>query len=67
MIEEIARKAHSGDVFVSLAALHLSNNEWGRAKTAIDHAVRKGRLSDRNRAFSLLKEINDKLGIGQST
>lgn len=67
MIEELAKKVHSGDVFVGLAALHLSNNEWGRAKTAIDQALRKGGLSDQNRAISLLEDINGRLGISNNT
>jgi hypothetical protein len=61
MIELLAKKADSGDIFVSIAALHMSNDEWGRARAAIVQALHKGGLSDQSRALDLFEDINRRL------
>jgi hypothetical protein len=68
VIDLLANKTQSGELFVNLAIVHFRNHEWGQAKMAVDQALHKGGLSDHRRVLALLEEINDRLfgsGIGR--
>jgi hypothetical protein len=39
------------------------NNEWGKAKIAIERAFEKGNLVDHESAVRLLVDVNSQLGI----
>ena len=57
MIDALTMKLVSGDLYVNLAKLHLSNHEWGLARRAIESGLEKGGLSDFAEARRLLREI----------
>lgn len=63
MIDLLAAKSNSADVLISLAKLHLSNDEWGRARMVVEEAIGRGNLSDEVEAFDLLQEIDHRLGL----
>lgn len=62
MLEMMARKSFHGDLYLSLAEQHLSRNEWGLARIALEQALRKGSLIRPDRAERLREEIGDRLG-----
>ena len=62
MIQLLARKSFSGELYVRIAKMHLENHEWGRALTAIDEALEKGGLVDGQEAYRLRGEICSLLG-----
>jgi len=64
MLDLLARKASTGDLYVNMAEHHLENHEWGQAIMAIEKAVAKGRLSEPDRVGTVLRDIHDRLGIG---
>ena len=57
MIDALTMKSASGDLYVNLAKLHLSNHEWGLARRAVESGLEKGELSDFAEARRLLGEI----------
>jgi uncharacterized protein HemY len=63
MLDLLAKKCRGGDLYVSLASLHLHNNEWGKAKIAIERAFEKGNLVDHASAVRLLIDVNSRLGV----
>ena len=52
MIELLAEKSATGDLFINLAKLPLDDHEWGKARMAIQEGLAKGRLSDQEHAPS---------------
>jgi len=64
MIETLASKASTGDLYLHIAKRHLSQHEWGEAWQAVDRALAKGRLSDLTEALDLLQSVSSILGIG---
>ena len=63
MIDALTMKLVSGDLYVNLAKLHLTNHEWGLARKAIDSGLAKGELSDLAEARRLSREISCLLSV----
>lgn len=67
MLDLLSRKSSCGDLDVNLARHHLASNEWGRARMALERGLAKGRLSEPERAHTLLQEVCDRLGVTAAT
>lgn len=65
MLDLLAMKCSGGELYVSLASRYLRDNEWGKAKIAIERAFEKGNLVDHESALKLLIEVNSRLGVRQ--
>jgi len=65
MIELLAKKSSSGDLFISLAQRHLANHDWGMARKCIEDGIAQGHLSNRDQALTLLEDITHRLGYRQ--
>ena len=63
MIELLARKSASGDLFINLAKHHLQEHEWGLARMAILEGLSRGKLSDLDQALAMLEDICLRLSI----
>ncbi|MCB1696090.1 MAG: hypothetical protein H6987_03515 [Pseudomonadales bacterium] len=63
MIDLLSRNARSGDIYINIALLHLENQEWGRARMALENGISKGRLSEPDKASALLQDTYRRLGI----
>lgn len=57
MIEQLARKLTSGDIYVSKSKAHFEKNEWGMAYLSLKEALKKGNLSEEDKAILLYREI----------
>lgn len=57
MIELVARKVSSGDIYISKSRAHLDKNEWGMAYLSLQQALKKGNLSEEDKAIGLYREI----------
>ena len=62
MMDLVAPRIESGEIFVNLARRHIANHEWGRARKAIEQGLAKGGLQNREHAIQLLSEIGKRLG-----
>jgi len=62
MIQLLANKSPSGDLYITLAGRYLADHEWGEAKKVIEQAITKGRLSDPDKAYKLLQVVCTRLG-----
>lgn len=62
MINLLARKCRTGDVYINLAARHLLDCEWGLARKAVEAGLKKGALADPGAAANLLHEICERMG-----
>lgn len=63
MIDLLAKKTATGDLYIDMAVRHLAAHEWGQAKLAIERAIAKGQLSDPHKAQNLLRNVCTKLGV----
>ena len=63
MIEAIARKSTTGEIFINLARTHLRRNEWGRARIALEEGLSKGCLNNLDEAKEMQKDIYIRLGV----
>ena len=64
MIELVAKKLASGDIYVAKARDPLRKNEWGMAYRSLAMAFSKGNLSEEDSVYALHAQICDRLGIG---
>ena len=62
MTELLATKSNRGDMYLSIARMHLEKHEWGLARKAIETALDKGQLTDEREARRLRLEIYARLG-----
>ena len=62
MIESLASKSATGDLYVAVAKRHLSRHEWGLARQAVERALAKGKLSNAGEARKLMRSVNNMLG-----
>jgi hypothetical protein len=62
MIETLASKSATGDLYVTVAKRHLSRHEWGLARQAVERALAKGNLSDAKEAHNLMRRVASILG-----
>lgn len=63
MIDLLSKKVRSGDIYINIALQHLLNQEWGRARMALENGISKGQLSEPDKAIALLQDTNRRLGI----
>lgn len=63
MIDLVADKLVSGDIYVIKARSHLEREEWGMAYRSLLAAFSKGNLSEEDLAFSLHAQIRERLGL----
>jgi uncharacterized protein HemY len=63
VIELLAKKAASGDLYIQLAMRYLERHEWGKARLALEEGLAKGSLSEHGEAIRLLQDIYLRLGI----
>ena len=63
MIEIIAKKLTSGDIYVVKSKSHLEKHEWGLAYLSILAALEKGNLSEADAAQHLYREICTRLDL----
>jgi hypothetical protein len=63
MIDLLSKKANSGDLYINLAVLYLEGHEWGRAKMAIEKGLTKGGLVEPEKAFRLLRDVCQRMGV----
>jgi hypothetical protein len=63
MIEMLAKKCRSGDLWIHAARRHLEKQEWGMARIALEHGLEKGELSDIDHAIALMVDIRERLGL----
>ena len=64
IVETLAERSLTGDLFVDLAEMYLGKHEWGLAFRAVERGIGKGRLSDPDHAARLREEIGMILGLG---
>ena len=57
MIDLIAKKLVSGDIYVVEANMHLKRHEWGMAYRSIVRALSRGNLSEVDMAYDLYDKI----------
>ncbi len=53
-LESAAKLSEKGEVSVRLGQLYIEREEWGKARKALQQALRKSKLDDRGRALLLL-------------
>ena len=53
----------SGEMEVQIGKYYLANNEWGEAIMAFKEGLKKGRLSNPEEAYNLLKDACGKAGV----
>ena len=58
MIDLLASKSRSGEIFLNKARQHLARHEWGQARMAIEQGLNKGGLNDRREGQQLLDEVS---------
>jgi hypothetical protein len=63
MLDVLAKRCSSGDVWICAAKKYLRENEWGMAFRAVHAGLDKGSLSDVEEAISLLREVTGLLGV----
>ena len=63
MIELVARKLTSGDVYVAKCRAHLQKNEWGMAYRSVETALLKGNLSEEDSVIILYSDVCERLGL----
>lgn len=63
ILEKLAIQSSSGDLYVRMAEIYLSEKEYGQAFGAINRGLDKGNLSEPNTAHELYTEIGKLLGI----
>lgn len=63
MIDLLSKKVRGGDMYIFIARQHLDNQEWGRARMALENGIAKGRLSEPDKASALLQDTYTRLGI----
>ena len=61
MIECLASKSATGDLYVAVAKRHLSRHEWGLARQAVERALAKGKLSNAGEARKLMQRVTSML------
>jgi len=66
MIEMLARKCQSGDLWISVAKARLQNHEWGLAYSALCSGMKTGGLSDLEDARRLLRDICERMGVPEA-
>lgn len=64
MIDLVAKKLVSGDIYVVKASTHLKSGEWGMAYRSIATAFSRGNLSEEDWAYALYDEICERLDLG---
>ena len=63
MIDVLAKRCSSGDIWICAAKNHLRDHEWGMAFRAVNAGLEKGSLSDLEEAMSLRREVTGLLGV----
>ena len=63
IVEQLAAKSASGDLYLKLAEMYLSDQEYGLAFRAANRGLEKGRLSNQRAARKLQLKIGDMLGV----
>jgi len=61
MLDLVARKSSTGEVYLNIARAYLRKHEWGMARMAIEDALSKGHLRDPAKAHRLSREISRRL------
>ena len=63
IVERLAGRSCTGDLYVNLAEMYLREHEWGFALRAIERGMHKGQLSDPEAARDLRTRIGRLLGL----
>jgi hypothetical protein len=66
MIETLASKSATGDLYLTVAKRHLSRHEWGLARQAVERALAKGKLANAREAQYLMQRVTSILGSSGS-
>lgn len=61
MIDLVASKSCSGEIFLNKARQHLARHEWGQARMAIERGLSKGGLKNLREGQQLLDEVSRRL------
>ena len=63
-LSQAAELAEKGELYIRLAEVHFEREEWKQAASAIQAAIKKGRLNDEGNAYILLgiAQYNSKKG-----
>jgi hypothetical protein len=63
MLKLLVHKSASGDLSVNLAQSLMESHEWGLALKNLNEGLKKGGLSDPERAQQLFHDLCQRLGI----
>ena len=64
MIDLLANKTVSGDLYITLAEQLLFKDEWGLAMLALERGLNKGKLTFPEKAYRLRHEIDQRISGG---